>query len=66
MGKKVLCMFFLLFVFSSAYSQVGAKYTERIDSIITDVNMYGMMLFVFFFDRDGWEMDCLRKERLWL
>ena len=53
MRKKVLCMFFLLFVFSSAYSLVSAKYTERIDSIITDVNMYGMMKYVFLYDAEG-------------
>lgn len=53
MRKKVLCIFFLLFVFSCAYSQDGAIYTERIDSIITNVNMYGMTKHVFLYDAKG-------------
>ena len=65
-----MLLYSILFLFASIriYSQNSVTYTERIDSIITDVNNYGVKKYVFRYDSTGRlseRMEYIEKDGRW-
>ena len=53
MGKRWFHIVLVIFISGCVYSQNEKHYTERLDSIITSVNMAGEVKSVFTYDKTG-------------
>ena len=64
-----LCFILILFSSTRICSQNAVAYTERIDSIITDVNSYGKVKYVFRYDSAGMlseRVEYIEKNGRWI
>ena len=70
MGKRWFHIVLVIFISGCVYSQNEKHYTERLDSIITSVNMAGEVKSVFTYDKTGLLIEKIeyreKKEGKWI